>query len=179
MTVPGGLMSLFGGGKVQADTGWVYPGFGENQGFGQTWSNPTNIYTNNDVDALVTLTPSDTSRMLRGYLFGLSVPTTATILGIEARGEFVSTKPTGLRLDQMWVTPGVALAGTDPVGNQNLGLSRNIWTYGGPTYLWGQTWTPSDVNGNGFSVQVRCSANSTQDGIAYCDWLQVKVYYEY
>lgn len=182
MTIPGGLVSVFGvGGSF--DTGWVFPASTQQPaGTGIVWSNTDNVFADDGTYASVSLSDAEVSRRLRAYNFGLSIPGASTIVGIEIRAEMSSSDISGIRWSEAYVTPGETATGTDGISGSggSLPTSDTVITYGSPTDLWGQSWTAAQINSSDFSVQVKCSAAFPPPGAgAFCDFIQVKVYYEY
>jgi hypothetical protein len=100
------------------------------------------------------------SDWLRFRQYGFALPTTAKILGIAVRVEHVVTSDD----NNMW-----------PVRDHEIrlyhGASRTLvnrasattwqpitiasFIYGGPSDLWGRTWTPAEINASSFGVGVR------------------------
>src|SRR5205085_7870092 len=54
--------------------------------------------------------------------------------------------------------------------------------YGGPADLWGNTWTPTDVNDPGFGVAIAAQGNGTSSTntipTAQVDYIEVRVFYQ-
>lgn len=112
--------------------------------------------------------------------FGFSIPLTATITGItveiEKRGSIGSNiQDNGLRL----------LKGGVQVGS-NLANFGSAWpttdtytSYGGCANLWGETWTPADINATDFgltfaSIDYTCGGVTT----SYIDHIRITVCYD-
>lgn len=126
------------------------------------WLNPENITTTDDLGSTTDL--NGISRYLRASNYGFTFPSDVTILGIEL---VIIRKVTNIiagdieydiNYDQY-----VRITKADgTIGTQNKALSSsNIWptsyanaTYGGPTDLWGETWTPAQINDTDFGAVV-------------------------
>ena len=54
-------------------------------------------------------------------------------------------------------------------------LANTVATYGANNDLWGTTWTPAEINDSSFGVAL--SANSTNNRLAYVDYMQIAVTY--
>jgi hypothetical protein len=119
----------------------------------------------------------------RDYLivddFKLEVPATATVLGITATVRRAAGGP-----DEA-VDAGVHIVKRGVMGSADRSTAVP-WNatefadidFGGPTDLWGETWTPADVNAADFGVAL--SARFTQsagNGRAYVDIVYVTVHY--
>lgn len=123
--------------------------------------------------------PDDTSSTLqiRGY-FGnpiKQIPVGATIDGIEAKCMWRSsleTRDGSIRL----VKAGVAV-GEDKFTLSVLPSSLTLSSaYGGPTDLWGTTWSSLDINAMGFGLQLRLDGMHAGSR-GYIDYCQIKVYW--
>lgn len=112
--------------------------------------------------------------------FGFSIPLTATITGItveiEKRGSPGSNiQDNGLRLLKGGVQVGSNLA--------NFGspwpTTDTYTSYGGCASLWGETWTPADINASDFgltfaSIDYTCGGVTT----SYIDHIRITVCYD-
>lgn len=138
-------------------------GAGANSGTGQAWINPGNITASNDTRATVALTLAQNSQILEATTFGFTIPSGATILGIEAKVERSDNNTlagrdianllvklikggTVVGLERRW-PPEI----NDPV-NSGWPTTDTVRVYGSPTDLWGENWLPSDVNATNFGL---------------------------
>ena len=103
--------------------------------------------------------------------------TSVTILGIEVRvkGYGTSAVAADRQIDVGMTKDGTALAGTRKLAQQ-LGTTNGYLTLGGPTDLWGATWTTAEVNAETFGVLVR-DADATAQPL-YLDVVGVRIFYE-
>ena len=122
---------------------------------GTTWTNPTRAYTYNAPGATAYATNA-TGASQQYTTFGLSVPGTDTIDGIDVRVRGNSTDPDGCRIaialswnnGANWTTErNAVLTGSDP--------ASPYVSLGSTTELWGRTWTPGDFATGQFRVRVR------------------------
>ena len=157
-------------------------GAAENIYGGWIWTSPTNILTPGSPYAYAQVPFWDIAYTsdLRSSNFGFSIPSGATILGIEVivnRCAIVSggniTDGYVCLLKNYYVTG---------VGRENRTTpwpsSMSTVVYGGPSDLWGSTWTPAEINAAGFSVDISARAtNMATSGAAYVDYVQVRVTY--
>ncbi|MCK5012231.1 MAG: hypothetical protein KAS66_00265 [Candidatus Omnitrophica bacterium] len=109
--------------------------------------------------------------------FGFTIPSTATIKGIEVKvlkraSAATAIKDIGARLIKggVVVTPGEWT--TD-----YWSTTATVETYGGPTELWGETWTYSDINASNFGVQFAAQDPDNLDKIAYVHTVEIIVYF--
>ncbi len=141
------------------------------------WANPGNAATLNSVYATNPGSSSSLSNDLQARSFGFSIPSTATINGIE----FIVTLKS-----ENGVTPDNSIklvkAGT-AVGTDFARASTVFWptsdtavTFGGPTQLAGVSWTPADINNTNFGVNIsnKQALDTTNSSI---DYISVKIYY--
>ena len=149
-------------------------------GAGNAWTNPNNIKLNDGNFATVTCaTATNSSDLLQGTAFGFSVPSTATIRGIEVD---IKGKQTHTGLGDGFPNSAVQLlkAGT-LVGNTNYNTfpragANAFIAFGSSSDLWGSTWVPADINDTNFgaSFQAFFSKASTAWSI---DYMQITVTY--
>jgi hypothetical protein len=92
--------------------------------------------------------------------FGFSIPTAATICGIEVHIEknatnlllnFTSVKDNSVQIIQNGTRTGTNLAQTNVVWSEDNDAN---YTYGYTNELWGTSWTPSDINRSDFGVAI-------------------------
>lgn len=100
----------------------------------------------------VTVTPGQVSQFLQVQGFGFSVPLGSTILGIQAvvNGNQSIAGP----------TLSASILGGDPK-IFSLPLSTGTVTLGGPSDLWGDTWTPAEINNPGFGFSFQATNPSS------------------
>jgi hypothetical protein len=112
--------------------------------------------------------------------FKLEVPTDAEILGITVTvrraGESLMEAVDGaVRL----IKGGVVGASDRSVPTPWAGPEYVNADYGGPTDLWGQTWTAADVNAQNFGVALSAIYTETGgNGRAYVDIVYVTIHYQ-
>jgi hypothetical protein len=147
------------------------------------WVNPGNVQTSNNVYATVVL-PNfyDTSHYLKALGFGFSIPSDSIILGIMLTVEIRCNVTDGtVFFYSVKLVKGGVIGGTDKAsGLASLRDGVNDWTYniGGPTDLWGRTWTPADINSDfGAVISVVQQASASRNVSA--DWMAITVYYEH
>jgi hypothetical protein len=161
-----------------ADTGWVIAGTGENNtGTGSfAWVNPTRVSADDASYATAgPLSAGQETYYLLGRSFGLSVPSGATIDGIEVRfegywtGSSICSITCGVRHPSSGF---LASAGEDA-----LATSPTTYTYGGSLDLHDASWTAANVNDANFGVYLSCAAVLGSNVNPLCDYIAVKVYY--
>jgi hypothetical protein len=111
--------------------------------------------------------------------FKLEVPADAEILGItvtirRAGGSSMESVDGAVRL----IKGGVVGASDRSLPAPWAGPAYVNVDYGGPTDLWGETWTPADVNAAGFGVALSALYTETAgNGRAYVDIVYATVHY--
>ncbi len=122
---------------------------------------------------------SKTSEYLKITDFDYAVPTTATILGIEVQinripgihGQTVADNVVKLvKADGTLGSENKAAVGNWATGNQTI-------TYGSSTDLWGEVWTPADINDVDFGAVLSVTATSSGPSFPSVDMIRVIVYY--
>jgi hypothetical protein len=120
------------------------------------------------------------TRSLSGVT-GTPSPTASVTSTGASRLEMVAVALRAARVydNSVQIIKGGSLVGTDhAVTPESL---PNAWpdtdqsyTYGGPTDLWGTTWTLADINATNFGVAFKADANNS---IGSVDQIRIKVYY--
>ncbi len=156
--VVGTALLLAAGGIASADTeGALSPGTVSTGGFVLTgvestpWVNPENADASEDARATASLGPNVSSVSLNATNFAFNIPTDATIDGIEV---FVEGLELGGESDEPAfigkpIKGGVLAAGSQQSTIQLQGEDV-VYTLGGATDLWGDIWTPADINATSF-----------------------------
>lgn len=134
------------------------------------WTNPANAYASDNADA--TFLASTVAGKQDYYTFGFTIPTGATISGIEVSVEAAATGGG----KSLWVGLAKGTATLTSIQAATIGATDAYHTFGGSTFLWGWTWTPAEINSGGFTVAIW--APGSQAGITYSvDHVRVKVHY--
>lgn len=175
------MLLVLGRQKVQETTAWQDPQSADSvDDAGASWSNPTNIFSSNDSYANAGAGSND-SDLLRAYNFDFSsIPSGATILGVEVRYE--RKVGSGLQPDngtdlQLLDATG-SLTGSvkdDPIP---LPESDSYASFGGSSDLWGATLTASVVKDSDFGVGIRVD-NTISTYSVSVDHVQMRITYEY
>lgn len=100
---------------------------------------------------------SGTTSLILNTNYGFNIPLTASILGITAVVTVENDNGGGVTGDAADATVELLKGGVAVGSNKAVGafLPMNaVLTYGGSSDLWGTTWTPADINGSGFGMEV-------------------------
>jgi len=151
---------------------------------GYTWTNQQNATASDNVYATIGITSSSqTTPYHKTSGFGFNVPADAVISGIEILFERGQTTANCF-YDE---SASLMKDGSTPILSSNKASSnpKTYWpttdsviTYGSPTDLWNQSWTPAEINSNGFGfgVYARKTCSGTMR-YARIDYVGAKVYY--
>lgn len=143
------------------------------------WTNPTNIYTSNNVYATapdLEQPDREYTHWLRARDFGFSIPAGATIDGIKVE---IGKKAdlAGMRDSSVKIVWGSTPQGDEKALVATWGTSDAYSTYGGATDLWGLTWEWDDFDEFfGVALQARM-ADPEEYADAYVDHIRITVYY--
>lgn len=150
------------------------------EGGSNTWTLPSSaVFSSNDTRASVTVTGSGVTYWLHATDFGFSIPSTATILGVEVGIEKYSTDLQGRDKGVRLVVSGSRAGDSKPAaGFWPDGAGNEAYTtYGGSTDTWGATLTPAIINASNFGVGIYADHGQPTAGSFFVDHIRIKVYY--
>lgn len=143
-----------------------------------SWSNVNNILTSDDSRATAAPTSGSPTHLLYGTNFGFSIPSNATITGVELYVELSKTAGVANCNDsqvRLWIS-GAA-------GSENKARAGNNWTtsdvdtlFGSQTDVWGESLTPAIVNASNFGGGIAAKQVASTP-TAQIDHLYMTVYY--
>jgi len=143
------------------------------------WTNVSNAASSNDSDASVFL-EEETSNYLKATNFGFSIPTDATIVGIEVFVEKSESGPSAgdARTDSVKLVKGGTISGDDRASDDTSEWpsSDTVATFGGSNELWGLSWTDSDINASDFGV-VFAVREDGREMDCYVDHISISIHY--
>lgn len=182
-TFDGGFGSTPGG----ANSGTKSPSaaINNNPGVGTAWSNPTNVFALDGAFASFVVNPSaPLSQYLYATAYGNAIPGGATIAGIVVTAYVKSSAPHSGAGTGIFTINAQMLKGLAPVGANRADTFTN-WestvtahVYGGPSDLWGTTWTVADINNGNFGFLIRAGAGNPAYGFTgFIDYISIQVYY--
>lgn len=122
-----------------------------------------------------------TSYLLYAYGCGFAVPTGATINGIVATLKaYTGGQPSGSNLSGAYIRKASGSFGTTNVSagitiSSTDGSNPDSITLGDSANLWGETWTPADINNSNFGIGVQVSQLSKS--FVSLNSLKITVYY--
>lgn len=149
-----------------------------------TWTNPGNVQTSDNTYASNTTSLSsngDYTDYIQVTNFGFSIPLTASIDGIVVEVERWNTGTKNVKDSKVKIVEGSVIGGTDKSAGGNWAMSdpNTYVTYGNATDLWGNTWTPADINGSGFGIAISAARSGGGGASAdpRIDNIRITVYY--
>lgn len=167
-----------------ADTGWVSPGtVVEDTSYGAVhWSNLSNITTSNNSYAdFYPGSGQDLSYYIKPTNFGFSIPSGATINGIEVRIERKqSAFPDYYAYDsRLRIVKSDGTISTTDRADTSTGWTTGDTqiVYGSSSDLWGETWSYTDINDADFGVAFSVQGSYIPAVNAFVDAIDIKVYY--
>jgi hypothetical protein len=143
------------------------------------WTNPGNAGASDNSYATCSLSISAQSHYLKATNFGFSIPTEATIAGIVVEIERNGTSPPpppGISDNRVRIVKGGTIGSTNKTDG-NWPSSDAYSTYGADDDLWGETWTPADINASTFGVAISAAGVAIGGTSANIDHIRVTVYY--
>lgn len=143
-----------------------------------SWGNENNAKANdNSYTYVVGNGEWSYANYLKLTAFGFSIPSSSRITGITVTigryGDVYSVKDKSLRLVKNSSYVGDDKADTSTTWP----TSETAKTYGGVADLWGETWTPAQINDSNFGVAL--SAQMATTGVyARVDYIKITITYE-
>ena len=122
------------------------------------------------------------SEYLQGIHYGFGIPVDATITGIEVRINRLAVGPPPSIFDtEVSLVINDVVVGDNKASALPWPTSFETATYGSPTDLWGTSWTPAQVNSDGFGVVIAANRGNQgqSDKYATVDTMQITVYFDY
>ncbi len=159
---------------------------------GGNWTNPAYAFVADETPASVryakgvTNTSNDNSTLQAFRNFGVSLPSGATVSGIEVRAEAYASDPSGCVLSVSLNSANVGVGDASWTSRKDMDLgdsppeTPSPAVVGGPTDLWGRNWTKGQVENADFRVRVQArdpGAACTNAATVFLDHMQVKVHY--
>ena len=144
----------------------------------RAWANVNNVFSSDNVRSSASNFPPMTTNYLKVTNFGFSIPSGATIDGIEATIERRSN-PAGALDTRVRIVKGGTISTTDNSSANAWTTSDVVRTYGSSSYLWGETWTDTDINSSTFGLACASvhSVFSKGGHVNEIDHITITVYY--
>lgn len=143
------------------------------------WSSPGNIAAADNLFATASISNGDVSHYLRGTNYGFSIPSSATINGIEVTINRSSSTASSIKDNVVSLVRGGVVVGANKAVDTSWSNSTVSANYGSTSDLWATTWTPADINASNFGVVLSVATNSSSSShhTASVDYMQITVTY--
>ena len=169
-------------GSVSTDTGAYSPGtMADDNAVGTiTWNNPNNAKVSDNSDATASMTSEATSHYLKATNFGFTIPVGATIDGIivEIERAYGTTTTGKIRDSEIKIVKADGSISTTNLSTATeLPSSDTYKDYGGPTNLWGETWSAENINHANFGVAIAVEEYNADSRQANVDHIRITIYY--
>lgn len=143
-----------------------------------SWTLGDTLNSNNSY-ATVTLNNNGISHYLWTNNYGLSIPAGATILGIQVEVERKCSETTNCRDTSVRLIKGGVIGGNDKAdASTDYPTTDTYKSYGGASDLWGQSWTPADLNSSNFGVAFATQNVSGNSNTISVDHIKVTIAYD-
>lgn len=141
------------------------------------WAMPGNATASDNARAAAAAAVLLNTQALTATGYGFALPPDAQVTGIEVHVERSSTL-TLTSDNAVRIVRGGVIGGADRAlpGNWPSMGAEAVVTYGGPTDLWGETWTAADINDSGFGAAVSARVAAVDN--ALIDHIAITVHYE-
>lgn len=139
-------------------------------------ASPSNAALSDNSYATSVLLLSQISNYLKATNFGFTIPLDASISGILVEVERSSTALSAVIDNAVRIVKGGVIGNTDKSLAPTWPTSDAYASYGGSADLWGETWTPADINLSTFGVAISAIA-SLLAATAQIDHVRITVYY--
>lgn len=142
------------------------------------WNNPGNAITSNGQRATTTNTggAGTYSEYLQATGFGFSIPTGATVLGIVVAVQRDDAQ-NNTNDQAVRIVKGGVIGATDKSIGTNWPTTEAYQSYGSSTDLWGETWTPADINSSNFGFAISARKIATGAQAERVNHIQITVHY--
>ncbi len=144
------------------------------------WNNPEKIVASDNASATASINGAISTHYLLAQNFGFTIPPGATILGIKVEIERSrGSAGAGSVLDkEIKIVKSDGTIGTTNKATLNPWPSADTYAvYGNSGDLWGETWSPSEINNSNFGVALSAIGSSASTRTASVDHVRITVTY--
>lgn len=143
------------------------------------WTGVTSVYQDDGNTAWMNCNHTNISHYIKATGFNFAIPSGATIVGVGMNLRRGASYPNLVFDYAVRLVKGGAIQATDRSNPIPWGTPNNyIFSYGGPTDMWGTTLLYSDVNAATFGVAVSCqNLSATNDTYIDIDFISLTVWY--
>lgn len=136
---------------------------------------PTNALSSDDSYATSVLLNGESTNYLKCTNFGFSIPGRARIDGIVVEIEKKTSLTNSVTDNVVKLVKNGTVGGTNNASGAQWATSDAYSTYGSATDMWGQVWTPWDINQSNFGAVI--GATAALAATASIDHMRITVYY--
>jgi hypothetical protein len=129
------------------------------------------VYSFND------LNPAEISEGIYPNQYGFTIPSNATITGVEVTVYDSSDTSNGVVANSTRLKIGVTSSTNLEPGTTVIPTSITARTIGSSASLWGLSLTPADINGSTFGVELKYQENLAGSAQVRVDYVAITVYY--
>lgn len=108
--------------------------------------------------------------------YGFTIPTGATINGIEVRTDWYLDSESGVNSLSVELSHDNGTSWTSAKTDSTETTVEHIVSLGGASDTWGRTWSAADFSDSNFKVRVTSTSDSASRDF-FLDWIPVRVYY--
>ena len=139
------------------------------------WLLPNNVLASDDTNAGAA--GLGTSHYLAALGFGFSVPSNATVTGITVTWERQASVADVWSDNEVRATKNGVVDGADRALPSAWPAMEASVSYGGPSDLWGTSWSPADINNAAFGAALSVRRDQTGVTLAKVDHVTITVHY--
>jgi len=151
----------------------------QSSGGGTAWSNPSYAGIQDGNYATSDIGKNDVTQWLQPQQYGFNIESDATIVGIKMDVYHYSENSGNVSDSQVYLLDTASgHKGSNYATGSGIPTSPTWKTFGGPTDLWGASWTYSDINNANFGAHMEYSNDSgTSRRQIHVDVVTMTVYY--
>ncbi len=153
---------------------------------GSNWLNMPNVELADDTFATTVLAARDScsssacfvSHGMLATNYNFSIPANVTITGFEVLVKRKSSSVNAIRDSSVrLVINDTVITGTNHATTAYWSTTVQNHVYGGPTDLWGGSWTPSQINSPAFGAFLQITNYDSLPDTAFVDDIEISVFY--
>ncbi|KKL75966.1 hypothetical protein LCGC14_2049620, partial [marine sediment metagenome] len=148
-----------------------------------SWTNPEKVSVQDDDETFVSFSTATegSSDWLRLTDFGFNVPLGAIIKGIKVEIDQRATVAASITDGELFLLKNGVQIGDDMANSTAWGVPDDgaYTIYGNFTYLWGASWTPSEINNADFGIDFWINYTGSSPTDARIDHVKITVYYTF
>ncbi|MGD0709595.1 MAG: hypothetical protein ABR968_00280 [Bacteroidales bacterium] len=152
-------------------------------GSSASWNNPANAATENGIYSSTDNIASngDYSDYLVATGFTFNIPDNARITGIEVTFYKNSDNLPHTHDHSVRIIKGGTIGGDEKAFSSSWEKQGNPVVYGGNNDLWGETWTPADINSDNFGIALSAERQGNGGGSmsAEIDYIKINIIYDF